>query len=164
MTVVSNASPLVALARIGQLDLIEKLYGQILIPQAVWDEVVIEGEGQPGAEEVSSADWIRTHAIANRQLAHGLSQNLGLGEAEAIVLAQEAGADLLLMDERIGRQTAKHFGLSPVGVIGVLVEAKLRGLIPAVKPLLDALRDEAGFHVGEALYLRVLQDEDEFQG
>ena len=79
MTVVSNASPLVGLARIGRLDLLKKLYGQILVPEAVWDEVVIEGKGQPGAEEVSSAEWIRMHAIVNRQLAHGLSQDLGLG-------------------------------------------------------------------------------------
>ncbi len=67
------------------------------------------------------------------------------------------------MDERLGRETAEHLGLRPVGLIGVLIEAKHRGLIPVVKPVLDALRHEAGFRVSEALYHRVLEDEGELQ-
>ena len=66
-----------------------------------------------------------------------------------------------LMDDHIGRETAHHLGLRYTGLLGVLVEAKRKGLISALKPLLDALREIAGFHISEALYMRVLQDESE---
>lgn len=59
MTIVSNASPLINLARIGKLDLLRELYGKLLIPQAVWQEVVLDGVGQPGAEQVKTSDWIK---------------------------------------------------------------------------------------------------------
>jgi uncharacterized protein len=91
-----------------------------------------------------------------------LLHELDAGEAEAIVLALESHADLLLMDERLGRDIASHFSLKYIGLIGVLVVAKRKGLISAVKPYLDELRDVAGFRVKEGLYLRVLQDEGEY--
>jgi len=69
MTVVSDASPLINLARIGQLDLLRQLYGTMLLPEAVWQEVVVDGAGQPGAAEVRAADWIHTRGIANQLLA-----------------------------------------------------------------------------------------------
>lgn len=161
MSVVSNASALINLARIGKLDLLRELYGQIVIPQAVWQEVVVEGAGQPGAHEVKSATWIKTQAASNRELVRALQQDLDSGEAEAIALALEIGAELLLMDERLGRETARHLGLRYIGLIGVLIEAKHKGLIRTIKPYLDALRDAAGFRVKDTLYLRVLQDEGE---
>lgn len=65
------------------------------------------------------------------------------------------------MDERLGRGTARHFGLCYTGVIGVLIEAQPEGLISAIKPQLDALRDDAGCKVSDALYARVLKDEQE---
>ncbi|HDH09460.1 MAG TPA: DUF3368 domain-containing protein, partial [Chloroflexi bacterium] len=73
----------------------------------------------------------------------------------------ETKAELLLMDERLGRETARHLGLRYTGLIGVLIEAKHKGLISKIKPHLDALRDMAGFRVSDALYIRVLQDEGE---
>ena len=161
MSVVSNASPLINLARIGKLDLLHDLYGELTIPEAVWREVVVEGAGQPGADEVKGATWIKRHAVANRQLVHALQQELDAGEAEAIVLASEMPAELLLMDERLGRETARHLGLRYTGLIGVLVEARRKGLISAVKPHLDALRDAAGFRVSDVLCTRVRQDEGE---
>jgi len=161
MTVVSNTSPLINLAWIGQLDLLRELYGKLLIPEAVWDEIVTQGIGQPGAEEVRTATWITINAVKNAHLVLALRQELDAGEAEAIALALESGAVLLLIDERIGRETARHFGLDYTGVIGVLIEAKRRGLIDSIKPYLDRLRDVAGFRIREALYNRVLQDEGE---
>ncbi len=145
MSVVSNASPLINLVRIGKLDLLRELYGALTIPEAVWREVVVEGAGQPGADEVQAAAWIKTQAATNRQLVRALQQGLDAGEAEAIALALEIEAELLLMDERLGRESAGHLGLRYTGLIGVLIEAKRRGLIRAVKPHLDALRDMAGF-------------------
>lgn len=161
MSVVSNASPLINLARIDQLDLLQKLYGELLIPEAVWEEVVIEGAGQPGADEIKAASWIKVQAGANRSLTQALRQELDAGEAEAIVLALEAEADLLLMDERVGRETAQHLGICYIGLIGVLIEAKHKGLIGDVEPHLSTLRDVAGFYIRDSLYTRVLQDENE---
>jgi len=121
----------------------------------------VEGADQPGAEAISSASWIVSRAVTNRALVHGLQQELDAGEAEAIALAVEMDDVLLLMDERLGRDTARHFGIRYPGVVGVLIEAKHKRLVQAIQPHLDALRDFAGFRVSEALYRRVLQDEGE---
>lgn len=161
MHVVSNSSPLINLARIGKLTLLRELFGVLIVPDAVWQEVVVEGAGQPGADEVRSAAWIQRQAVMNTQLVQALQQDLDAGEAEAIALSLELGADLLLMDENLGRQTARHFGLRYIGLIGALVMAKRRGLISAVKPHLDLLRDIAGFRVEAALYDHVLKDQSE---
>lgn len=111
MKVVSNTSPLINLARIGHLNLLPRIFGRLLIPEAVWQEAVIDGEGQPGAKEIRQADWIERATVSNRQLVRSLRQELDPGEAEAIALAVEINADWLLMDERLARQTARHFGL-----------------------------------------------------
>ncbi|CAG0981380.1 hypothetical protein PLCT2_01929 [Planctomycetaceae bacterium] len=161
MSVVSNASPLINVARISQLDLLRELYGELIIPEAVWQEVVVEGIGQPGADEIKAATWIKTQPASNRQLVRILKQDLDAGESEPIALALEVEAELLLMDERLGRESARHLGLRCIGLIGGLITAKRKGLIPAIKPHLDALRDVAGFRISAALYLRVLQDERE---
>jgi len=79
------------------------------------------------------------------------------GEAEAIALAKELKADLLLMDERRGRRVASRLGLRFVGLLGILVEAKHKGLIKAVKPILDSLITKAGFWLGNRLYTRILE-------
>lgn len=86
--------------------------------------MIIEGAGQPGAEEVKAAAWIKTRAATNRQLVHALQQELDAGEAEAIVVALEINAELLLMDEHMGRETARHLGMRYTGLIGSLIEAK----------------------------------------
>lgn len=159
MIVVSDASALINLARIGELNLLHRLYSELLIPHAVWQEVVVEGAGQPGAKEARTSSWIETRDVSNEHLVRALRQDWDAGEAEAIAL--EVGADLLLMDERLARETAQHLGVRYVGLIGVLSAAKRKGLIGAIKPHLDRLRDEAGFRVSDALYARVLQDEEE---
>ena len=161
MKIVSNSSPLITLARIGRLDILRQLYNEIVIPEAVWHEVVVEGAEHPGAEAVRSAPWIVRQAVANRPLVQALRQELDAGEAEAIALAMEIGTVLLLMDERLGRDTARHLGIRYTGVVGVLIEAKHKGLVQTIKPLMDTLRDLAGFHVSEVLYRRILQDEEE---
>jgi uncharacterized protein len=161
VTIVSNASPLIGIARIGRLDLLRELYGELVIPEAVWQEVVVGGAGQPGAELIKAASWIKKMQVANHALVQGLSQALDSGEAEAIALALEVEAEVLLMDERLGRETARHLGLRYVGLIGVLLEAKRRGLVARVEPSLKALRMQAGFRIRDELYRRILEDERE---
>lgn len=102
--------------------------------------------------------------MSNRPLAVALQRDLDAGEAEAIALAVETNADLLLMDERLGREEANNLGLNCIGLIGVLIAAKRKGLVAEIKPLLDALRDVAGFWISGALYRRVLRDEGELPG
>jgi uncharacterized protein len=158
MNVVSNASPLISLAWIGHLHLLHQLYHQIVIPEAVWYEVVVQGKGQVGADDVQGAPWIQKQAISNKLLAHTLQRDLDAGEAEAIVLALETNADTLIMDERLGRETAAYLGVRCTGVLGVLVAAKKRGHIQSIKPLLDTLRDVARFRISDTLYRNVLHD------
>ncbi len=157
MIVVSNTSPLINLAVIGYLDLLHQLYGQVIIPQAVYDEIVILGAGQPGAVEVASSSWIKVVPIQNPAMAISLQAELDQGEAEAVILAFELKAALLLIDERRGRQVATRFGLKITGLLGLLIEAKRQGLIPRLKPLLDDLITQASFWVKAELYQQVLQ-------
>lgn len=85
-----------------------------------------------------------------------LSQIVDLGEAEAIVLAQEIDAQLLIIDERAGTNIARNKGLKTIGLVGILLKAKERGQISSVKPILQLLREKAGFWIGENLLQRVL--------
>lgn len=151
MIVVTNAGPLIALAQIGHFSLLQLLYGQLHIPPAVRNEVVASGGGRPGAQEVDSATWIRivnVHDITAVQL---LKERLDAGESEAIVLAIELKADLLLMDEARGRRVAETRDLNKIGTVGTLVLAKKRGLVASVTPLLDALM-VSEFRMSKELY------------
>ena len=111
MKVVSDASPIINIACIDKLNLLNQLYGELYIPEAVWNEVVVQGKGQPGADEIESAKWIKVQSVNDTSLVHALEQELDQGESEAIVLSLEIQAELLLMDERIGREVARHLGL-----------------------------------------------------
>jgi len=163
MNIVCNASLLINLSRIGKLDLLHDLYNELIIPDGVWQEVVVEGAGQAGADLIGSAVWIKKQAVRNRELVQALRQELDAGEAEAIALSLEIGAELLLMDEHLGREVARHFGLRYLGLIGVLIEAKHKGFINAIKPFLDSLRNVAGFRVSDLLYAHILKGEKEFK-
>jgi predicted nucleic acid-binding protein len=163
MNIVCNASLLINLSRIGKLDLLHDLYNELTIPEGVWQEVVVEGVGQAGAELIGSAAWIKKRPVKNRELVQALQQELDAGEAEAIALSLEIGAELLLMDEHLGREVARHFGLRYSGLIGALIEAKHKGFIDAIRPLLDSLRQVAGFRVSGALYAQILKDQKEYE-
>ena len=162
MIVVSDTSPIINLAAVGQLQLLRQLYGRIIIPPAVHREIVIVGAGQPGAVQVKSFDWIETRPVSDLALAASLQLKVDEGEAQAIALAAALNADLLLLDERKGRVAASRLGLRFVGLLGVLVEAKHQGLVSAIKPILDDLIEKAGFWVGQELYDRVLQSTREY--
>lgn len=114
-----------------------------------------------GATEVQTFDWIEVREINNRLVVDALQNELDIGEAEAIALAIEISAEQVIIDERRGRIVADRFNLKYTGILGILIEAKEKKLISTVKPLLDALRNQAGFWITELLYNRVLQIADE---
>jgi len=161
MTVVSNTSPITNLAGIGQLDLVRQLYGSITIPQAVYNEMANIGRTVPGALEVQTLRWITTQPVTDLTQVETLQAVLDQGEAEAIVLALELNAKLLIIDEKPGRAIAQQNGINITGVLGVLLEAKQNGLIVAVKPLMDQLINQVEFWVDRQLYKAVLQSAKE---
>jgi uncharacterized protein len=132
------------------------LYGQIFIADAVWHELNAQNKLWPGRQEVASAGWITIQTPFNQQAVIALCRDLDRGEAETIALALELEADLVLLDERDGRYAAQRFGLEVVGVLGILLEAKSKGLIRHIQPHLEALRQKAGFYIHDKLYQQIL--------
>lgn len=157
MIIVSDTSSLNNLAAIKQLHLLQLLYGIVLIPEAVYRELTDPNFPVAGATEAQTFDWIQTRSVRDRTLVKALSNELDLGEAEAIALAVESQAEKIIIDERRGRLVASRLNLQYTGILGILVEAKNKGAIAEVKPLLEALINEAGFWVAEPLYHHVLR-------
>ena len=160
MIVVSDTSPITNLAAINQLNLLQRLYTRLIIPTAVYNEMVRVDKLVPGAVEVQTLPWIQTQIVAASQqvrMFRESQENIDLGEAEAIILALELKADLLLMDERRGRAVAMSYGLQVTGLLGVLLQAKRNRLIPAVKPLMEQLIEQADFRVSNQLYATILE-------
>ncbi len=153
--VISNAGPLITLAKVGRFHLLHDLFGQIVIPQAVFNEVVHQGAGQAGAYETQRADWIETRLVNDRLAVELLREELGLGESEAIVLAQELAASWVLLDDALARRKANRLGLAVMGTLGVLLLAKNSGLIDAVRPILDEL-GQTDFRASRRVYDEVL--------
>lgn len=161
MIIVSNTSPIINLAAIGQLELLHYLYGTITIPHAVYHEIAVRGHEQAGATEIQTWHWFERRQVQDVALVRRLEQHLDAGEAEAIALAIEMQADLLLLDERRGRAAAKQSSLAVTGLLGVLLVAKQQRHLVAVKPVLHALITVAGFWINERLYTRVLESAGE---
>lgn len=157
MIVVSDTSILSALAITGYLTLLPKIYGRVLIPLAVAHELKRGSEDDPRIGLVLSADWIEIGETGDRQLVESLQNecHLDRGESEAIALALEIKAELLI-DERLGRREAMRRGLSITGLLGILLVAKRRGLVREVKPIMNKLIEEANFRVSNNLYLQLL--------
>jgi predicted nucleic acid-binding protein len=153
--VVSNAGPLITLATISRLDLLKALFEQIVISQAVHDEVVVHGKGEPGSQKVDEATWITTVQVKHRLAVNLLRETLDAGESEAIVLAQELTARYVLLDDGLARRKAQLIGLRMTGTLGILLMAKEAGLIPAVRLVLDELR-QTDFRVSDRVYREVL--------
>lgn len=156
--VVSNTGPLIALAGIGQFALLRRLFGNILIPPAVRAEVLDEAT----LAAVIAADWISVHVAQDAIAVQLLKEELDAGESEAIILARELDANLLLVDERVAKRKARTLGLPTLGTLGVLLLAKDQGWLVALRPLLEDLR-RAGFRMSHDLYRQVLDSAGETQ-
>ena len=160
MNVVCDASTLIALARIGQLAILQQAGAQVVIPMAVYEELVVKGAGKPGSDEIRQATWIATREVPDRAVVAQFRTVLGAGESEVIALAKESDADLIILDDQDARETAIAEGLNVVGLLAFLVLAKEEGIIHQVRPLLDALRQQ-GFFISDDLYHDILQRADE---
>ena len=158
MIVVSDTSPVLNLARIGRLDLLALLYHEVFIPSAVYEELIRSKRDLPPAVDFASQPWLTVAAANDRNRVQELREYLDPGEAEAIVLAIELRADLLLVDERRGRRVASAAGLAITGLLGVIATAKRAGLVELAKPLLDELIHRARFWIGPDLYAEVLSE------
>ena len=156
---VSDSSPLIHLAKIEVLELISRLYSRILIPPAVWQEVVEESDGRPGAVEMQkavAAGWMVKRAAKNDTLVIALRQTLDNGEAEAIALATELHPESVLLDDKLARQMARRLGVPVTGTIGILLRAKQVGLIVEVRSLITRLQSEGDYYIDPRLIEKVL--------
>lgn len=158
--VVTNSGPLIALATIEKLDLLGSLFGTVLVPDAVFQEVTWLGKERPGAAELSQAQWVQ-RVILEVKPDSLLLEDLGIGEAEAISLAVQKQAALLLLDDRRARRIAEiAYHLRVKGVAGLLVTAKRKGLLDTVRPLLERLRTN-GYFLSQAVIDRAVKEAGE---
>ena len=143
MIVVSDTSPLTALLTVNRSDVLPQLFAEVVVPRAVWDELRRSHADLPA--------WLKVREVTDAQETARLANLLDQGEAEAIELAKELRADLLLIDERKGRRLAAEEGVPVIGLLGVVLLAKRRGLIPSARALMEALRTEAGAYLSDEL-------------
>jgi len=132
-----------------ELKLLKELYGEVVIPEAVRDELLMGAGANSRTSWLAKSEWLRTMPVSDEGRPTLLS-DLDRGEAEVIALALESNARLAIIDERLGRLHAKRLGLRVTGTLGVLLKSKERGLVDAVSPLIQNLRQE-GFWLSEAV-------------
>lgn len=152
MKAVSNSSVLIALSAIEQLELLQRRFPEgILIPPAVWREVVETGSGRLGAREVASVPWITVSEVQDRSFVTLLRAELDEGEAEAIALCRDQLTETVLLDEKDARRVARRLGLTVLGTVGVLIWAKRVGILANLHEQLDALQQQGGFRLSHSV-------------
>ena len=157
MVVVADTSPLTALLHVGQMHILHRLYGQIFIPSTVVAELNTLPAFGYDISFLKDQDKFIIRQATDTGLMQRLSAYLDTGEAEAIALAKELQADWLLIDEKLGKQFAEAENIPCKGVVGVLIEAKRKGLIPFIKPLLDDLVLNLKFRLSDKIYQLALR-------
>lgn len=154
--VVVNSTPLLVLGNIGQLDILRRMYGNIVIPEAVYREVT-EKDDAASQALLAAKDWIEVQTIRNPDEYALYRARLHAGEVETMILAQqEPAADIVVLDDNAARKTAEFLGLNVTSTIGILVKAKQSGIIQQVKPLLNEMMQN-GFFISERLLWMILE-------
>jgi hypothetical protein len=163
--VVSDTSVLHYLSVTRQFNCLPKLFGQIFIPPAVWNEVShqIKLPVHSFVKNALDAGWLKVASPQDRQAVRSLLVSLGAGESEAIVLAKELQPSLVLMDDLDGRLAAQKLKLPVMGTVGILARARRQGMVPQLKPLLDELINTHRFRFDKILYAEVLRDVGELE-
>ena len=153
--VVSDSTPLISLMKAELLDTLAGLFGEVLIPEAVFQEVTANEEFQDEADQIKKSSFIRVVKVENTDRVSFLRRvtGLDLGESEAIVYADDHQTDILLMDEAAGRRVARSMSLHIQGTIGVLLQAYDQKIVTAseVKSAIQKLRDQKR-HISEKMY------------
>lgn len=159
MIVVSDTTPLISLLKIGRLDLLEKLFGIVYVPQAVYRELTINERFSDEAEQIDKCKFVVVKEVTNIGAVNVLKRATGLdqGESEAIILSDEMNADILLMDEAKGRTVSGQMGIKVMGTIGVLIVAYEENELTAVeaRSCIDILQKN-GRHISQLYYERLL--------
>jgi hypothetical protein len=153
--IVSNTTPLSELAKVGQLNLLPEIFGRIIIPVEVYNEITTGNH--PAVKAVQSVEWIDVLAIQTQTKVLQLQREfkLDLGESATIILAEELKANRVLIDEKLGRKVAQSRNLPVTGTIGLLLVAKQKGIITEIKPILDQFLQQ-GKRISSILYQEVL--------
>lgn len=159
MIVIADTTPVISLLKINRLDMLEKAFGEVLIPDAVYAELTADERFMDEAEMVKRAPYIKSVPVSNPEAVRILRMATGLdqGESEAIVLTDERKADVLLMDEAKGRTVSGKMGITVMGTIGILISAYDDNLITSeeVRKCIDDLQ-RSGRHIGERYYQMLL--------
>ena len=154
MIVVSDSTPLITLMKGMKIDILQGLFGEVLIPDAVFDEVTRNVKFQDEAEQIRNSPFIKKVSVNKPESVVMLQRATGLdrGESEAIIYADENHADVLLMDEEAGRKVAMNMHLPFSGSMGVIIQAKKAGLISEIEAdeILDRI-DQSNVHISKKL-------------
>jgi predicted nucleic acid-binding protein len=156
--VVADSGPLISLASISHLNILHSLFDTIQIPAGVYHEVAIAGRGRSGAVDVAQAKWIEQQIVTNNRGVEQLMKNEALdrGESEAIILAKEINANLLIVDDRTARRCASRQKIPIIGAAGILLLAKEERVISSVKESLDELL-RTGFYLSNLNYRKIVK-------
>ena len=148
--VIVNTTPLIALSHVGWLDILKKLYGEVTIPEAVYNELSVKAESVCKKAVDSSLDWIRVDKIKNQMAKTMYKTQLHDGEVEVMILAKEVAADVVIIDDANAKKHAKYLGLPVTGTLGVLIKAKQKGYINELRPMLQRMV-ESGIYLSQSL-------------
>ena len=160
MNIIVNATPLISLAVINHLHLLEQIFEKAYIPHAVYNEVIAQGKNKAGYTQLlQMKDFIVVEPI-NTALKQSIMLQLDEGEAEVITIAKDMNMPLVCIDEFAGRKYANLLGLEVVGTLGILLIAKKRGFIPIIKPLCDQLIQHDRY-ISRELYNSILNKANE---
>ena len=154
--VVSDTSPIRALSHLNLISVLEELFSQVIVPPAVARELLHAPSRLPQVN-VLDLGFVQVRAPTVLEKVEELLQTLDPGEAEALALALEIGASAVLIDESAGRAMANQLGVPPIGVLGILVRAKQRGLVSSVGTSVDRLQNELGFFISATLRDEILR-------
>ena len=148
--VIVNSTPIIVLSNINQLELLQKLYNDIYIPQAVYDEVTEKEDS--ACHQIKICNWIHVCKIKNESEKRMYQAKLHDGEVEVMILAKENPQDTtVIIDDNAAKKTAKFLGLKVTGTLGIILKAKQQNLIPSVTTIMDKLIQN-GFYITPKIY------------
>ena len=156
--IISNTTPILSLLKINKLEILKELYNEIIVPTGVYEEIET-GKGRNYYVDLQSLEWVKVINVENPATIEYLHE-LDKGEAEVIVLAKEQKADLVIIDEKLGRYFAKYYNLTLTGTLGILIKAKQLGYIDKIKPLIEKMQEE-GIWFNKKLTDKVLKISNE---